>query len=52
MKSADRAAEFLAILDNKDWETNAHIRTMKAESLGLQRFIRCSRKLLRKNRQH
>ena len=37
MKSEDRAAEFLAILD-KDWETNAHIRTMKADSLNLQRL--------------
>ena len=38
MKSEDRAAEFLAILDNKDRETNAHIRTMKADSLNLQRL--------------
>ena len=38
MKSEDRAAKFLAILDNKDWETNAHIRTMKADSLNLQRL--------------
>ena len=38
MKSEDRAAKFLAILDNKDWETNAHIPTMKADSLNLQRL--------------
>ena len=46
MKSEDRAAKFLAILDNKDWETNAHIRTMKADSLNLQRIYGCFRKLL------
>ena len=38
MKSEDRAAKFLAILDNKDWETNAYIRAMKADSLHLQRL--------------
>ena len=38
MKSEDRAAKFLAILDNKDWETNVHIRTMKADLLNLQRI--------------
>ena len=38
MKSEDRAAKLLAILDNKDLETNACIRTMKADSLNLQRL--------------
>ena len=38
MKSEDRVPKFLAILDNKDWETNAHTRAMKTDSLNLQRL--------------
>ena len=46
MKSEDRAAKFPVILDNEDWETNAHVHIMKADSLPEPAMLRCFRKLL------